>query len=362
VPPDAIQLSVQEVDVTVEQWGIVCLLTDVAQITTVHPALNKATELTGLAMAELFERESAVVLMGGTNVIYGGNRTARSSLVAGDKMTTALVLKGTVGLRARGADDRGGLYDGVMPPQVEADVISQDITFQNAQSYANIRKLEEAEIGVWMGTRWARGNFLPIFKGVPAATTAAATAEKAQVTVTNGGGALAQGDYLVRIVARDINSDYERKISLTSAAFTADAGADDRLSVTFPSSVNYTYDLYMTQVGGTTLYLRASRQAAGSVLLISTQPAGTEAQPPVAPADQVEVFVSWVFGGDAFGRVTLNGMSLQSYMTPSGSSYTDPLAQGRKVGSKVMWKTFIIENAFFTRFETTSQFSAELPA
>lgn len=121
-PPDAIALTIESVDVTVEQWGIVCLLTDVAQITLVHPALNKAIELTGLAMAELFERETCTVLMAGTNVIYGGGRLARSSLVAGDKMNTKLVLKGTTSLRARGAAADGGLYMGALPPQVESEI------------------------------------------------------------------------------------------------------------------------------------------------------------------------------------------------------------------------------------------------
>src|SRR2546426_12315821 len=40
VPPDSVALSVENVDVTVEQWGIVVLLTDVGLITTDHPALK----------------------------------------------------------------------------------------------------------------------------------------------------------------------------------------------------------------------------------------------------------------------------------------------------------------------------------
>jgi hypothetical protein len=71
--------------------------------------------------------------------------------------------------------------------------------------------------------------------------------------------------------------------------------------------------------------------------------------------------VAWVFGKDSFGRVELNGMSLQSYITPKGASYSNPLAQGRKVGSKIMWKSFIIDNTFFARIETASAFSAGLP-
>lgn len=363
VPPDAVALSIENVDVTVEQWGIVCLLTDVVQLTVKHPALQKAIELTGLAMAELLEREIAKVLLGGTTVVFAGAATTRVGLAATDKLTTTVVLKVTAGLRARGAQPiEGQLYAGVMSPQQEADLLASDTTFQNASNFANVRALQYGEVGIWMRVRWGVSNFLPIFKGVSAPDGAAATAEKAQAAIVNGGGALAVGNYKINVVARDINSDYERKMSVDSGNLAADAGNDDRISVTFPSSTNYTYDLYMTQVGGAVFYLRASRQAAGSTLLISTQPAGTEALGPANPADTVEVFVAWVFGKDAFGRVELNGMSLQSYVTPAGASFSNPLAQGRKVGSKIMWKCFILDNAYFTRIETGSAFPSELPA
>jgi N4-gp56 family major capsid protein len=361
VPPDAIPLTIQYVDVTVEQWGIVALLTDVVQLTTKHPALNKAIDLTGLAMAELLEREMAQMLMGGTSVVFGGAATSRATLAAGDKLTTQVVLKTLTSLRSRGAAPwEGQLYAGVMTPQQEADVLGADGTFQAASNFANVRALQYGEIGIWMGVRWGRSNFLPTFKGVPAPDAAAATAEKTQVTVLTGGGTLAAGNYKVKVIARDANSGFERKISLDSANVTA--AANDRLQIVFPSSTAYVYDVYMTQIGGAVFYLRSSRNAAGSTLVISSQPAGTEAQPPAAPANGVEVHVGWVFGKDSFGRVELNGMSLQSYVTPPGASWSNPLAQGRKVGSKLMWKSFVLDNSYFTRLETGSAFPAELAA
>jgi hypothetical protein len=131
-----------------------------------------------------------------------------------------------------------------------------------------------------------------------------------------------------------------------------------------PSSTltNYYYDVYMTASGGSgSLFKVLSRQTTATSAAITAVPAGTEPTLPVAPAATREVFVAWVFGKDSFGRVELNGMSLQSYITPSGASYSNPLAQGRKVGSKIMWKSFIIDNAFFARVETASAFSAGLP-
>ena len=74
VPPDAVALAVENVDVTVEQWGIVVLITDVAQITTKHPALNVAINRTSLAMAEVLEREIAETLLAGTNIVFHRQR------------------------------------------------------------------------------------------------------------------------------------------------------------------------------------------------------------------------------------------------------------------------------------------------
>ncbi|SRR5229473_3258710 len=358
-PPDAVALATENVDVTVEQWGIVVLLTDVALITTVHPALQIAIDRTSLAIAEVLEREMANVLLSGTQVYFPGTATSRPTIGSSDKMDTATVLKSTVALRNLGAGEQeGGLFGGVMAPQQEGDVLSADQTFKDASNFANVRALQFGEIGIWMGVRWARGNFLPIFKGVPTPSTTAATAEKAQIVVVGGGASMAGS--LVVVVARDITTNYERKISQTFTV-TDVTGA---FNVIAPSSANYVYDIYVSDTAGLNFKKLFSRVAASSTNLVNATiyAAGTLATPPSAPADQREVFVAWVFGLDSFGRVELNGMSLESYITPPGASFSNPLAQGRKVGTKIMWKSFIIDNNFFARIESASAFSAQLPS
>lgn len=252
-----------------------------------------------------------------------------------------------------------GLFGGVMPPQGEADVVKSDTPFQNAANYANVKVVQYAECGIWASTRWTRGNFLPYFAGVAAPDTAAATATKARVTASATGGTLATGNFLIAVVGRDSSTNYERRISQNSAS-VAVTGPTGSIAVALPTSLNYLYDVYATTAGGTTLYKVASRQTGATTYTFSTVPAGTETTKPVAPPSGTESFVAWVFGQDAFGRVELSGMSLQSYITPPGASYSNPLAQGRKVGSKIMWKSFIQDNDFFVRLEFTSSFSAFL--
>ena len=372
-PPDAVALATENVDVTVEQWGIVVLLTDVSLITTTHPALQLAIDRTSLAISEVLEREQANMLLAGTQVYFPGAVTARSGLAASNKLDTATVLKGSVALRNYGAaEQEGGLYVGVMAPQQEGDVLAADQTFKDASNFANVRALQFGEIGIWMGVRWGRGNFLPMFKGqsTPDATAASGTLDagtaKPKVLAIDGGGTITSAtNFKFAVVWRDKTTDYERHITQTSANIASAAtGNNESFTIDVPSGTltNYVYDVYMSAAGGAgSLFKVLSRQTTATSAAITAAPAGTEAVLPAAPAATVEVFVAWVFGKDSFGRVELDGMSLESYITPPGASYSNPLAQGRKVGTKIMWKSFIIDNNYFARIETGSAYSAGLP-
>lgn len=356
VPPSAVGLTVENVDVTVDQWGIVAFLTDLGLITTKHPMLAKAIDRTALAIAETVEREACNMLLGGTLVQFGATsgtqKTSRANLVSTDRITTAVILQATAQLRALGAPAfDGDLYAGIIPPQFEADLLASDATFQSAHNFVNVRAQEFGEIGVWSGVRWTRGNFLPIFKTVPAPDTGATTAEKSQVSAAASTG-------LVTVVARDAVSGYVRKVSIAATNVAATS------TLTTPTSTNYVYDVYFDNL--TTVYhLVASGLAAGATTaaLNSLYAAGAVQNPPAASStNQVEVFVAFIVGRDAFGRVELDGMSLQSYITPPGASFSNPLAQGRKVGSKIAWKSFILDNNFLVRLESASAFASQLPA
>lgn len=360
--PTAVALSVEEVNVTVEQWGIVVQLTDVVQITTKHPALQVAITRTALAMAEVLEREMAVMLLGGTSVVYPGSVTARTGIGSSDKIDTAAVLKATTQLRTQGAgESEGGLFRGILSPAQEGDILGSDQTFKDASNFANVKALQFGEIGVWMGVRWTRGNFMPIFSGTPTidGTAVTATRSKGVKSSSSNSDTFAGVNVIVVVVARDATTDFERFVS-QSSTIVLDAQTDD-VTLSTPTSTNYVYDIYADDGNAGTIALVAAR-VANSTDTVITQVGQTTQSPPVAPPNGREVFVAWIFGNDAFGRVELNGMSLQSYITPAGASFSNPLAQSRKVGSKIMWKSFIIDNNYFVRLESSSTYSAQLPA
>lgn len=372
VAPDGVALALDNVDITVEQWGIVALLTDVSALTLTHPVLNIAIERCSLAISELMEREQARVLMACTNVVYPTGATTRSGITDGvananQRLATDTVLQCSVQLRARGASGfEGGLYGGVMQPQHEGDLNNSDTTFQQASNFARVRKLEYAEVGIWQGVQWVRGNFLPYMVGLAATDTAAATSVKAQATVADTGGSLATGNWRVVVVWRDITTDYERKFAQQSGNYAVSASVvTGAITVVMPSSTNYVYDVYLTPVGVTTTqYKMRSRLVASATTVLQTAPTTNEESLATTsiPASGVSVFPGWVIGKDAFVRVKLNGMSMQSYITPAGASFSNPLAQARKVGSKFMFKTAIQDNNYLVRFETSSRFGNYLAA
>jgi len=364
VSPSTVALALTNVEVVVEQWGIVALLTDVVELTVRHPMLNIATARVAMAMKETFEREDANVLMAATNVTFPGAVTVRSGLASTDVFNTALAITLNAKLEMRGAPKYmpDGQYMGLFQPPHKAAVLGSDATFQQASNFSRVAKLEYGYVGPWMGIDWVMGNFLPIFVGVAAPTTAAATATKAQFTVGTSGTLPTSADHRIKVVAREVTTNYERRISQESADISVTSPGS--IAIVMPSSVNYVYDVYgTTDASGTpTLRLLASSQAASSTFTWTTAPAGTEATPPVAPALNVSVYPGFVVGKGAFGTCTLNGMSLQTFITPKGPSDSDPLSQRRKVGAKAMRKSFILEQDFVERFETSSGLAAVIPA
>ena len=363
VTPATLALEVESQEVTVEQWGIVTQLTDVVQLTVRHPILNIAIERTSMAMKETAEREDALVLMDGTNITYAGGKTSRANLVATDVITTPLIINIKARMTMRGAPKYlpDGLYCGLMQPPHVAAITGSDQTFQQASNFARVAKLEYGYLGPWQGVDWIEGNFLPQFVGVEAPTTSAPTVTKARYTNSTSGGTLAAGDYIIKVVGRELITDYERRFSQESAAITT-TGATSSIAVDVPTSVNYSYDVYCSQTDGSVLYKVASRVAGGGSFTITTQPVGTEAVPEESPANGVSVYPGWVVGRSAFGTCVLNGMSLQTFLTPATASDSDPLFQRRKVGAKYMRKSFILDNNFFERFETSSDIPAQIPA
>jgi len=344
-PSKGAKMVVTTVTAIADQWGDFVTLTDIAMLTITHPTLKIANELIAKQAMETLDRELQEALDGATNIQYADKDNAqvnnsRDDLAAEDVLATAELQLTLANLRNSGAPEfDGNSYKGVVDPSVEMDIIN-DTTFVTAESYAGVIKLENAEIGKWMGIRFIRDNFLQTYTA-DAAVTAAKDATVGTLTAVA---------HDVVVVGRNKQTGFDEVITLMKN-ITPDA--DDSIEVTMPADDDYTYDIYLgTSAAGAKL-TSLTDQVANDVVVVSA--VGTGVAAPIAPsADGVKVHNVWVFGKGAFGVTELK--YIERYLTPAKESDSDPLAQRRKTGWKAYFKGVILNNAFMRRIECGSAF------
>lgn len=347
VTPASTQMSISTVTATVEQWGQVVVLTDLADLVPKHSTVQKALNLLGLAAAETVDRELQEVLLAGTNVQYANARSSRATLVAGDVLTTGEIRKTVANLRNNGAMAFEGddTLVGVIDPSVEADMTS-DTTFVAASQYSKIANLLNGEIGRWMSVRWVRSNFVYTFTGVASATAA---------DVATGGSINANTAVYTVVTAVNTNTGFEEKVYQEATTTTANDGSNTHIiRITAPSTTGYTYNVYAGTVSGTTYQVTTGVAASATYNITSVPSSGTTN--PAIPGTGLVAHIVWIFGKEAFTAVELSGMSLQTYVTPKQASDSDPLEQRRKIGWKLAFKGVICNNNFFRRIECLSNY------
>src|SRR3990172_3326310 len=69
--PTASAFTIATVTVTLDQWGDVIIITDVAQLTGKHPLVQQCIELLSDNAARVMDREVQLVWLAGTNVQFG---------------------------------------------------------------------------------------------------------------------------------------------------------------------------------------------------------------------------------------------------------------------------------------------------
>jgi len=362
ITPDSTALIVNKVTAILEQWGMVVSLSDVALMTTKHPALTAAKDRLGNASAELQDREIQRVLMGGGVVIFPGGKTSRSTLATTDVPTTDFISGVVATLRQLGAPTfPGEQYAGVVDPYHEQD-LAKDQTFVLSHQYAETTALMNAEIGRWRGVRWKRSNLLPIMSLLP--TGAGGVTAIALTALPTGDTGFTAGA-TVRITAAladPITGLDSRQIASANVTNAAAFDVQFQISATAPEG---RYNLYVSTEGGTVplyqgvvikpvgalLNVNVAKVSGGVSIGFSSTGAPAGADPPATG----NVHVGYIFGKSAFAVPAL-GSRVETTLTAATASDSDPLKQRRKCGFKFMTKTCILNTDFYRRFEAASAF------
>ena len=382
VPPIGETMTIQQVVATAQQWGDKVTLTDVAEITIKHPLFQKATELTGLQIAETLERNTFNALLGGTQINYVNSRGSRGALVAGDVLDTQTVIRTDAALETLGAPrfmgdeqtdtkidaDAGGKrasenpramphYAALIHTVVVAD-FRQNPTVITAWSYSDLNRLYNYEAGEWSGIRFCKTNMVPSWTGY---------AQVNGTGVGSGGSLAGAANYYIIVTGQDTQNQYESYIAQVSTAISnITTGNANSITVTTPNVAGFTWNVYVgTTTSPVNLGLSTAGPTVGPYAGQATQlPSNTSVTitglglaqvPPAAPATGLTVYPTYVIGRGAYGQVVLDNVKF-SYLKDADKS--DPLNQLRVVGWKAFYGTLLENVMFFARIESVSAYSS----
>lgn len=389
--PSNSSFTLETTSVTMDQWGDIITITDVAQLTTKHPLVQQCLELLSDNAARVMDREVQLVWLAGTNVQYGdGSVTTRRTVTSSMKISDVIIHKARIAMVNAGAPPRGGpsgdakqvqatgnvtqgsAYVGVCGPEVIGDIMSTSTslgTFVSSAVYNNVKALYNAEVGTWLGVRWVETNFIPRFRMLGDTTEANASAtdfgtDTPVVTAATSGGALKDSTtFFYKVTRKDLLRGFEEDISIahstaTGAAATAD---DNAMAFNFSSlTAGYVYNLYFDSVaaGGTgtdaTLKLVTANIAIGTTTTVTAVATGTAAPDNVNATGSPNIYPVFLFAADAISWVGFYG--IQVSMTKDESIMGNVLKLKRAMGYKFFGKAMIRDQTRLLRLEVASSF------
>lgn len=389
--PSNSTFSLETTNVTLDQWGDVITLTDVAQLSTKHPLLNQAMDLLADNAQRVIDREVQIVWFAGTNVMYGdASVTTRATVTAAMKASDTIIHKARVSLiddgvpprdgpakqdakaeQAQSTFTRGSAYVGICGPQVMGDIMQAGTslgTWASTAMYNQADKLYKAEVGTWLGIRWVETNFIPKIN-ILGNTTAAVASTNAfgtntpVVTAVDGGGSLTSGaTYFYKVTRKDKLRGFEEDISIAHSTAAAATGNNESFTFNFTGlTAGYVYNLYFdkTAAGGTSadsnLGLVQANIAVGDTVTVTAASSSTTTAPAnVNTTGTPTIHPVYILGAEACNWVSLQ--NLQVLLSKPGATTDDPLNQRRTVGYKFMAKAMIRDQDRILRVELASSY------
>lgn len=391
IDPPNNAISVQAFSVTLDQWGDIVTLTDVAQLTTKHPLVQQATELLADNAQRVIDREVQLVWLAGTNVIFGDSSvTSRGSITSGMKISDTAIHRAVVTHVKNGTPPRGGPSGGYSVEDEDSDMINQGLSYAGVAGpqvihdimqtgtslgswaavamYANAKALYNAEVGMWLNVRWVESNFIPVFQTLGNAGTTITTGNAFGTDtpvvsdVSTGGSLNATATYAFVVTKKDQLRGFEEFISQVQSITTGGGGNTHSLTFNFSSlSSGFVWNLYFdnTQAGSgaaaalTKMQLVQANIALGTTVTV-TAVTTSGANPPAAPAVGVNVYPVYVIGEEASKWVGLQ--NLQVFLTRDEATTDNPLKLRRKIAYKFLGKTIVPDSLRILRLEFASTY------
>jgi N4-gp56 family major capsid protein len=147
VSPDALPITLNQFTATLEQYGNVIRITDVAQLTAKHPVLAAAIQKLGLQAAEIRDILIYNVLDAATNVYRPNSKAGDTSLTASDQLSYVdTVSLFAVLTRQAARPYSNGQLGLILAPEVYAALL-KDPDFKASNQYAAPEKIWRGQVG-----------------------------------------------------------------------------------------------------------------------------------------------------------------------------------------------------------------------
>lgn len=386
--PSSSSFSVDGVNVTLDQWGDLLNVTDIALLATNHDVVQQVLDLLSDNAQRVIDREVQLVWLAGTSIIYGdGSVSARASITATMKMSDQLITKAVVqlsdlgvpprsgpsGVRVESSGDlrQGNAYVAIAGPHVIGEIRQPGTVLGSWVSVAMYNKpdaLYNAEVGTWLGIRWIETNFIPKITLLGNATAAVASTGSGGVTglvvtAVDGGGSLTSSTtFFWKISRKDLLRGFEEAITIAHSTASTATANNESFTFAMPSTAGFVYNVYFDTVstGGTgsdaTLGRAAQNVAAGATATVTANPAATNTAPANIISDGTvsTVHIVYLHGAESTNWVGLQ--NLEFMQTPDSPFFGNLLKLNRWFSYKFMAKAMIRDQDRVLRLEVASSF------
>lgn len=127
VTPAGNSLTIQEVVVTVQQYGDFVPFTDVVTVVSIDPLMVENAEILGQQAGNTLDIITRDAINSGTNIRYANAKVSRGTVAAGDIITDAEIKKMRRTLKRQNVKPAtGGSYVAIVHPDTMIDVMSTD--------------------------------------------------------------------------------------------------------------------------------------------------------------------------------------------------------------------------------------------
>lgn len=158
VPPDAVGLTLNQFEATVEQYGNVVRISDLAVLTARHPIVARTVYILGLQAAEVYDQLIFNVLKTTTNNYWPNGKTADANLGASDQLAYKDLINLDALLNTAGARPFvDGDYVLVIAP-AQYSSLQADPDFIKAAQFKAPERIWKGEVAELAGFRIVRSN------------------------------------------------------------------------------------------------------------------------------------------------------------------------------------------------------------